>query len=43
MSLGAPQPERSGYELIMMDGAPTVFSVDAGGYTAYRMCVEATN
>lgn len=41
MSLGAPTPERTGFELVMVDGAPWVFSVDAGGYTAYRMCVEA--
>lgn len=41
MSLGAPQPERAAYELVMIDGAPTVFSVDDKGYTAYSMCVDA--
>ncbi len=41
MSLGAPQPERAGYELVMIDGASTVFSVDDKGYTAYSMCVDS--
>ena len=41
MSLGAPQPERAGYELVMLDGAPTIFAVDEKGYTAYSMCVDA--
>lgn len=42
VSLNAPRPERGGYELIMLDGSPTVFSVDDNGYTAYRMCVDST-
>jgi hypothetical protein len=40
MALGAPRPERLGYELAMIDGSPWVISVDDGGYNAYRMCVE---
>lgn len=40
MSLGAPQPERSAYELVMLNGSPTVFSLDNNGYTAYTMCVD---
>jgi hypothetical protein len=39
MSLGAPQPDRHGYELVWLNNAPWVFSVDDSGYTAYRMCV----
>jgi hypothetical protein len=41
MSLGAPQPERAGYELVLVNGQPTVFSLDDNGYTAYRMCTTA--
>jgi hypothetical protein len=37
-SLGAPKPERDAYELVMVNGSPTVFSLDDSGYTAYRMC-----
>ncbi len=40
MSLGAPQPERGAYELVMLNGSPTVFSMDDSGYTAYNMCVN---
>jgi hypothetical protein len=42
MSLGAPQPERAAYELAMVNGAATVFSIDQTGYTGYRMCVAKT-
>lgn len=41
MSLGAPKPDRIGYELVEIEGSPWVFSIDADGYSAYRMCVEA--
>jgi len=41
MPLGAPKPERLGYELVNVEGAPWIFSIDADGYSAYRMCVEA--
>jgi len=41
ISLGAPQPERAAFELVMMKDGPTVFSLDEGGYTAYRMCTKA--
>jgi hypothetical protein len=40
MALGAPKPDRLGYELAMIDGSPWVLSVDSGGYNAYRMCVD---
>lgn len=40
MSLGAPQPERAAFELLMINNAPTVVSLDENGYTAYRMCVD---
>jgi hypothetical protein len=41
MSLGAAKPDRLGYELVEIEGAPWIFSIDADGYSAYRMCVEA--
>lgn len=41
MSLGAAKPDRLGYELVEIDGSPWVFSIDADGYSGYRMCVEA--
>jgi hypothetical protein len=41
MSLGAAKPDRLGYELVEVEGSPWVFSLDADGYSAYRMCVEA--
>jgi hypothetical protein len=38
-SLGGPQPFGAAYELVMMDGAPWVFALEADGYTAHRLCV----
>lgn len=40
LSLGAPKPERAAYEFVMIDGRPTIFSVEDTGYTAYSMCVD---
>ncbi len=40
MSLGAPKPDRLGYELVNIEGSPWIFSIDSTGYSAYRMCVE---
>jgi hypothetical protein len=40
IALGAPSPERQSFELTMVDGAPWVFSLDATGYNAYKLCVE---
>jgi hypothetical protein len=40
MSLGAAKPDRLGYELVNVEGSPWIFSIDADGYSAYRMCVE---
>ena len=39
MSLAGPQPQHGAYELAMVDNAPWVFSLDATGYTAHRMCI----
>jgi hypothetical protein len=41
MALGDTKPQRAAYELLLIDGQPTVVSLDASGYTAYKMCVEA--
>lgn len=40
MALGAPQPDRLGYELVNIEGSPWIFSIGDDGYSAYRMCVE---
>lgn len=42
LSLGDPQPERSAYELIMLDGRPTIFSAEETGYKAYSLCAVGT-
>jgi hypothetical protein len=41
MSLAHPRPEAGAYELVMVDGSPWVFSLGVGGYSAYRMCIDA--
>jgi hypothetical protein len=44
MSLQGPQPEPQAYDMQVIDGAPWVFTLDASGYMAHRMCVvEDTN
>lgn len=34
-------PQGQSYELVNFDGAPWVFALDADGYTAHRLCLEA--
>lgn len=38
MSLGGPQPIDAAYDLVMIDGAPTIFTLEDTGYSAYRLC-----
>lgn len=40
MALEGTRPEATAYELVMIDGAPWVFSLASEGYTAHRMCID---
>lgn len=40
MSLGDTQPIDSAYSLVMIDGAPTIFSLEDTGYSMYRLCLN---
>lgn len=40
MSLAGPKPSSQAYDLVMIQGAPWIVSLDNGTASAYRLCVE---
>ncbi|HTL32959.1 MAG TPA: hypothetical protein VL326_07535 [Kofleriaceae bacterium] len=40
MSLAGPKPSSQAYDLVMIQGAPWVVSLDNGTASAYRLCVD---
>ena len=40
-SLNGPQPANDAYEMTMIDHNPWVFTLDANGYEAHKMCLDA--
>lgn len=40
MSLAGPKPSSQAYDLVMIQGAPWVVSLDSGTASAYRLCVD---
>ena len=38
MALNGVHPSREGYELAIVNGAPTIFALDDTGYSAYGLC-----
>jgi hypothetical protein len=39
MALEGARPTAEGYDLAIIEGAPTIFALDDTGYSAYRLCV----